>query len=60
MVPILVLAELQRGDLVLTPLDQTCTVLGISMAGRATIRDEQGTVIAINIDQLRKIAPSYR
>ena len=29
------------------------------MAGRATIRDEEGVVIAIDADQLKKVAPAF-
>ena len=53
-------AEFERGDIVITPQGQTCIVMGVSMAGRATIRAEDDTVIAIHIDELRKVAPSFK
>jgi hypothetical protein len=52
-------ATISRGDIVLTPQGITCTVMGVSMAGRATIRDEAGVVIAIEVDQLQKVDPAY-
>ena len=50
---------IRKGDNVVTPRGHYCTVMGVSMAGRATIRAEDGTVIAIDIAQLQKVKPKY-
>lgn len=50
---------IRKGDNVVTPMGHYCTVLGVSMAGRATIAAEDGTVIAMDLDRLQKVKPKY-
>ena len=51
--------EIQKGDCVITPQGETCTVLGLSMAGRATILAADRTVIAIDSHLLKLIERTY-
>ena len=53
------LSVVRKGDSVVTPAGHYCTVLGVSMLGRATILAEDGTVLAMDIDRLQKVQPKY-
>ena len=51
--------EIKKGDIVADPKGQSGTVMGVSFAGRATVRLENGEVIAIDVKDLKKIPPKY-
>jgi len=51
--------EIKKGDIVTTPKAEHGMVLGVSMKGRATVRMENGVVIAIDVKELNKIPPKY-
>lgn len=50
--------EIKKGDVVSDSKGQAGTVLGVSLAGRATVRREaDGEVIALDVKELQKIQP---
>ena len=51
--------EIKKGDIVADPKGQSGTVMGVSFAGRATVRLESGVVIAIDVQEIKKIVPKY-
>jgi hypothetical protein len=51
--------EIKKGDRVITPQGEACTVLGLSMAGRATIVADDGKVIAIDAELLQVIERTF-
>ena len=51
--------EIKKGDIVADPKGQSGTVIGVSFTGRATVRLEDGVVIAVDVKDLKKIPPKY-
>jgi hypothetical protein len=51
--------DIKKGDIVADPKGQSGTVMGVSFAGRATVRLESGVVIALDVKELKKIPPKH-
>ena len=47
--------EIRKGDIVADSKGQTGSVMGVSEKGRATVRLDDGTVIAIDVVELKKV-----
>ena len=55
--PVQIEVGIRKGDIVKAPDGQSGEVMGVSMAGRATVRLKSGEVIAIHAEELQKTEP---
>lgn len=55
--PLEIEVEIRKGDVVKLPTGQSGSVMGVSLVGRATVRLNNGEVIAIHAKELQKVDP---